>query len=96
MLPATVAAALVPAEGVVHPGLSQRAHDWVMARASKGHAAAGLARAARKRWPKVDGAAPYAPFGARDLAESAQSYADDLARLAAWPRVTLLHPQTQA
>lgn len=79
-------------EQPAHQGLSARAQAHVMAWLQAGACgdAAGIARAARARFPKSSAEPGFAPLDAATLAATARAYGHDLDRIAALPRVTLL------
>lgn len=92
LLPTRLSPRFLPEPGLVHPGLTVQAHDWLMAQHAAGRSPDGLAKEARARWPKTPGAMPFAPFDSARLARSARAYAADIAAVAILDRVTLLRP----
>lgn len=90
MLPGELAQKVQLTGGVVHPGLSARAHEWIMAELSQGRASAETPREARARFPKRPGEAGIMPFDEEVRARIARAYADDLSALRAMTGVTLL------
>jgi hypothetical protein len=90
MLPAGVAAQVEVVPGVTHPGLSARAHGWVMQAHADGETAPDLARRARRRFPKSAIEPGFQPFSDATRAASAAAYADDLERIALLPGAELL------
>jgi hypothetical protein len=95
MLPEGLVPAVRLLPGVTHAGLSARALA-LMAEARPAptdrEARRAVALAARGRFPKGPENPAPAPFAPALVAESAAAHAADLARLAALPGVTLLHP----
>jgi hypothetical protein len=93
-LPPEAAAAVRPADAHANPGLSARAAA-VIAAAPGGDrdARKALAAVARARFPVGPDAPPLAPWSPAQLTEAAAAHAEDLARLAALPGVTLLAPE---
>lgn len=97
-LAAQFADRIVWTDGVVHPGLSARAHDLIFERVAAGIAPSGRghARDARKVYPKTREEPGYQPWRAAALAKSAAAYADDLDRIARIPKTTLLRGSATA
>lgn len=90
MLPADLAQKVQLTEGVVHPGLSARAHEWIMEELALGRASAETPRTARARFPKRPGEAGIMPFDDEARARIARAYADDLSALRAMAGVHML------
>lgn len=90
MLPDPLASRLRLATKPSHPGLSRRAHAWVMEQRARGAAHSDIAHEARRRFPKSDSEPAFRPFSVAQRDRSAEAYAADLARIAAMPGVTLL------
>lgn len=82
---------ITPVERVMRPGLSQEAAQW-LDRAENPDKSAVLA--ARKRFPKAEGAPGLDPWAPADHAAMSRAYTKDIARLSAKPHVELLAPDS--
>lgn len=82
---------VTPVDRVMRPGLSAEAADW-LARETTPDKDAVLA--ARKRFPKKDGAPGLDPWKPADHAAMTRAYTADIADLAAKPHVDLITPES--
>jgi hypothetical protein len=94
LLPPELADSISVKPGVRHAGLSARAQAHVMAATPPTSREEGIAlvKAARNAFPKTAIEPGFAPVSPDVVAACGLSYAADIARLAALPKVTLLQP----
>lgn len=85
----------VPAPEPVNEGLSQRAHEWLIAHAMTETEAdlRQLAARARDQFPRRAGHAPMRPFLPQEHQRSQAAYLADLESLRRMPRVEFLQPR---